>query len=348
MNHFRIIQPQIKEFGCGVTDHSSLLLEQLKRMDFTVMRHSVPNRASAREVPIVGGDTWILQLSIYGYSAKGIPLWLPPFLDSAKRSGVRLIVCFHEIWVLVAPRMSTAYWLASTQKRICQQIARLADHAFFNTDWAFKWGRREIGERATYYPTFSNVGEPADMTGWSERESVVVVFGSELTRRHIYRAATTLLAERLERGTLSAVVDIGASGPWLSRVAESFPGTRFKALGPLAVDEVSSTLLSSKWGLFNTPWGQGGKSSVFAAYASHGVAPVSIFDGPGRFPRPEIYPLPGVHFLPFSRLAEALPELDRASEAIAKRLLVQHAGSRELAEKIRDVAHPAVLQPVEA
>lgn len=339
MNQFRIIQPQIKEFGCGVTDHSSLLLEQLRKMDVSAERYSVPNRAATRDVPIVSGDTWILQLSIYGYSAKGIPLWLPPFLDSAKRSGVRLIVCFHEIWVLVAPRTSTAYWLASTQKRICHQIAKLADHAFFNSDWAFKWGRREIGERATYSPTFSNVGEPGVVLDWAKRDNVAVVFGSELTRQHIYRVASPMLAERLHNGTLSGVLDIGANGPWLNRVAEALSHPRFDVLGPLPVAEVSRRLLASKWGLFNTPWGQGGKSSVFAAYASHGAAPVSIFDGPGRFPRPEIYPLPGVHFLPFARFAGEFPELDKTSQAIAKRLREQHVGSRELAEKIVDVTH---------
>src|ERR1700682_4329701 len=134
MSKFRIIQPKVKEFGCGVTDHSSLLLEHLRAMELAAERYSVPDQASARHVPIISGDTWIVQLSIYGCSAKGIPFWLPRFLKAAKRSGVKLIVYFHEIWVLVAPRGSTAYWLFSTQKRICQQIAELADYAFFNTD----------------------------------------------------------------------------------------------------------------------------------------------------------------------------------------------------------------------
>ncbi|MFM0264419.1 hypothetical protein [Paraburkholderia sediminicola] len=337
MLSFRIVQPEIKVSGCGVTDHSNVLLQCLREKDLLVERYSVPDRHAAREVPVVPGDIWILQVSIYGFDRKGVPLWLPSLIKRAKRRGLRLIVYFHELWVLVAPRMSSAYWLAPLQKGICEQLVELADYAFFNTDFAHAWGVEKIGERAIYSPTFSNVGEPGQVKAWGERKDTAVIFGSERARRQVYEQVVPILAAQIAVNMIERVVDIGANGEWLGEVAKALGPDRFDVAGPLAASEVSAALNSAKWGFFNTPWGQASKSGVFAAYATHGVAPVSIFDDAGAYPVPTHYPLPDTHFVRRESFRRTAHEVDGLSEAISRRAFAEHVRSRQLIEKILEV-----------
>jgi hypothetical protein len=337
MTSFRIVQPEIKEHGCGVSDHSGVLVRLLRERHREAQRYAVPNRAAARNVPVVAGDVWILQLSIYGFSRKGVPLWLPAFVDAARARGVKVVVYFHELWVLVARGLSSAYWLAPMQRRICERVAELADYAFFNTDWAYTWGLERMGERAIYAPTFSNVGEPDAVNAWRDREDVAVVFGSARTREEIYREALPALTEQLGRGHIERVIDIGSGGAWLDNVAQSFMPWPFETTGPLPSEAISQRLMRAKWGLFNTPWGQASKSGVYAAYACHGVAPVSIFDGVGNYPVPTNYPLPEQHFLTRNAFREAGDSLDTTSAAIGARVFAEHARSAQLIEKIVEI-----------
>lgn len=337
MLNIRIVQPMVKESGCGVTDHSGVLLQSLRANDVSVERYSVPNRQSSRDVPIVPGDVWILQVSIYGFDRKGVPLWLPAFVRKAKRRGLRLIVYFHELWVLVAPRMSTAFWLAPLQRAICEQLVELADYAFFNTDFTHAWGVKMIGDRAIYSPTFSNVGEPGNVNAWHERGNTAVVFGSPKARREVYDAMTPILAEQLASGGIERVIDIGAQGEWLDNVAGALKPHAFEMAGPLAAEDVSTKLRQAKWGLFNTPWGQASKSGVFAAYATHGVAPVSIFDDAGAYPVPTRYPLADQHFVRRESFRAGPRGLDALSEAVGERVFAGHVRSSQLVGKILEL-----------
>jgi hypothetical protein len=337
MLSFRIVQPKVREKGCGVTDHSTVLLESLREKDMFVERYSVPNREACRNVPVVPGEIWILQVSIYGFDRKGVPLWLPAFIKKAKQQGLRLIVYFHELWVLVAPPLSTAYWLAPVQRRICEQLVELADYAFFNTDFTHAWGVGQIGERAIYSPTFSNVGEPGAVKAWGARKNIAVVFGSEVARRQIYEHMTPILAAQLASHCIERLVDIGAQGAWLDEVADVLKPYPFELAGPLAAAEVSNKLMDAKWGFFNAPWGQASKSGVFAAYATHGVAPVSIFDSVGAYPVPTNYPLPNQHFVRRESFRRAADEVDTLSEAIGRRVFDEHVRSHQLVEKILEI-----------
>lgn len=338
MTSFRIVQPEIRMHGCGVSDHSGVLVRLLRERRQQAERYGVPTRMAGRAVPVVAGDVWIVQLSIYGFSRKGVPLWLPEFVAAARSRGVKVIVYFHELWVLVARRLSTAYWLAPLQQRICERIAALADYAFFNTDWAYAWGVARLGERAIYAPTFSNIGEPAAVTPWRERENLAVVFGSPLARAEVYARALPALAAQLAHGRLARVVDVGLPGPGLDAVARSLKPHAFESTGPLPAANVSRLLMRAKWGFFNTPWGQASKSGVFAAYACHAVAPVSIFDAAGDYPDPTHYPLPVQHFIARDAFGRAGNALDTESEAIGQRVFVAHARSRKLVEKIVEIA----------
>ncbi|WP_165848144.1 hypothetical protein [Paraburkholderia lacunae] len=337
MLSFRIVQPKVKTTGCGVTDHSTVLLQCLREKDVLVERYSVPDRQAARKVPVVPGDIWILQVSIYGFDRKGVPLWLPAFIKRAKRRGLRLIVYFHELWVLVAPRMSSAFWLAPLQKGICEQLVELADYAFFNTDFTHTWGVEKIGSRAIYSPTFSNVGEPGQVKAWGERKNIAVVFGSEHARRQVYEYVTPILAAQLASNCIERVVDIGAKGAWLDEVAHALRPHQFEIAGTLSASEVSALLTDAKWGFFNTPWGQASKSGVFAAYATHGVAPVSIFDDVGAYPAPTHYPLPDTHFVRRESFWRPAEEVDTLSETISRRVFAEHVRSNQLVEKILEV-----------
>ncbi|WP_429326440.1 hypothetical protein [Paraburkholderia sp. GAS348] len=250
---------------------------------------------------------------------------------------MRLVIYFHELWVTTAPINSSAFWLAPLQKKICQESASLADYGFFNTEWAYRWGKTQLGERAIYSPVFSNVGEPEACPVWDSKSTSVVVFGSGRTRDAIYAAASDMLCMHLRTGTIGQVIDVGAPTDRTSTLASEYGVSAFRACGSLPAHDISLLLASTKFGLFNTPWGLASKSGVFAAYVAHGVAPVSIFDDPGKYSDPTGYPMPDIHFLPKLKFRSSEGELDRLGRTVAASASLDYEPSRRLSAKLIDL-----------
>jgi len=294
-----IVQPFDQAAGSGVCDHSRLLCEGLRERGIAAVVHSLrdaagrPNGAALPQAPQL-----LLQLSIYGYQRRGLPWALLPLLADARQRGTRVTVHFHETWVHRAPLLSSARWLAPWQRQLCRSLLLLADLAVFNTLPAWNWGRSLVGARAVLVPSFSNVGEPATVPAFEARPRRLVVFGGLAAKAAVYRRLGPALADLLRRGLLDEVLDIGPPG--------AAPRTTIAVSerGLLAPDEVSRLLLQSRFGAFNTPWGVATKSGVLAAYAAHGVVPVSTRDRPWVHPHPlGAYPARGVHFLAPADLA---------------------------------------------
>jgi hypothetical protein len=273
--------------------------------------------------------TALLQYVGYGYQKRGCPVWLVRALrawkfgkqkaesrndgsevrgqkpevrsqESAPISDLRyLVTMFHEISAS-GPVWSSAFWTAPVQKWIAKSLAQSSGHCFTNlklhanTLQKFTSGKESD---ITVLPVFSNVGEPERLPGWNARQPRMIVFGSAGWRRKVYLEFKNDLEEACRAMKLDEIVDIGAAVeiPELS--------VRLSKRGILPAAEASHEMLAARAGFFAYPANCLGKSGIFAAYAAHGLVPVT-------FEKNGIENLDGLSFGKHLVSANALQSLD--------------------------------------
>jgi hypothetical protein len=122
-------------------------------------------------------------------------------------------------------------------------------------------------------PVFSSVGELASPARLAARRRRLVVFGGPGGRARAYGEHAAALAAACAALEIEEIVDVGTalSGPSPDALA-GVPVTR---LGALAADAVSALLAGSLAGFVSHAPAFLGKSTIFAAYCSHGVLPVA-------------------------------------------------------------------------
>jgi hypothetical protein len=172
----------------------------------------------------------------------------------------------------------------------------------------------------------STVGEPARVGEYSERASRLVVFGSAAVRGRAWSDHREDLARVVESLGLAEVVDVGRE----AGAPEALAGRRVTRLGIAAPAEVSELLTSSRAGFVAYPPDYLAKSTVYAAYAAHGVLPVCAWRGwQARSPRSgEAWVVP-------HRIEAPAEVAKRAFERYSDRRVAKHveAWSRLLEER---------------
>ena len=215
----------------------------------------------------------LLHFSGYGYAPRGLCFWLLHELQTLRRCagpGLRVVLVFHELFASGRP-WQTAFWLGAAQARVARGLVRLADALWTNTEAHARWlgdvKRLPLGQ----LPVFSNVGEPALLPAWAQREPVLVVFGSHSTRMRALRALQRQPAVLLQLG-VQRVLEVGAGAP----CAVALPGCELHFAGHVEAPALSALLLRSRYGLIEYPAQHMAKSSVLAAYAAHGNLVINL------------------------------------------------------------------------
>jgi hypothetical protein len=225
-------------------------------------------------------STVLLQYVGYGYEKRGCPLWLVRALNAwrnARRAENRssglhhLVTMFHELYA-TGPIWRSSFWTSQMQKWITKYLARLSEHCVTNRAASATWLATVSDLPASAISAlsvFSNVGEPESLPDWNGRPPRMVVFGTAGQRRQVYQEHWTELEGACRAMNLEEIVDIGAPMeiPLLS--------IRVKQCGVLLAQEVSREMLSARAGFFWYPAVYLGKSGVFAAYAAHGLVPIT-------------------------------------------------------------------------
>ena len=290
------IVPQLPPAISGVGDYAHLLARQLRAAHgihtrFVVCGHGaaggarrgldgfpvreldageLPRTLAAEGMPA----TALLHYVGYGYEKRGCPAWLVNALSAWRgaSSERRLATMFHELYAF-GPPWSSAFWTSPIQKRIAARLARLSDACVTNMTRYANW----LGARAPHHaggiralPVFSNVGEPAQVPAFDERPARLAVFGTPGWRRRAYTEHRDCLERVCAQLGLTEVVDIGPDCGVLPELA-----VRRVQKGSLSADELSREFLSCRAGFFSYPVPFLGKSGVFAAYAAHGLVPIT-------------------------------------------------------------------------
>jgi hypothetical protein len=186
---------------------------------------------------------------------------------------VRLINIFHELYAQGKP-WNSSYWLGPLQRKITYELWQLADFGVTTNCQYFaklrSWRPDPVHDRLACVPVFSNVGEPSKVPSIESRTKKAAIFGSGLDG-FIYRERAEIFEQFVRALNITTIVDIGARN---RSIPSSIGGARVLEMGRLTASEISDELLQCRFGFGSYDVARLGKSTVFAAFAAHGVIPV--------------------------------------------------------------------------
>jgi len=258
----------------------------------------------------------ILHMSSYGYHKRGVPLWLASGWQRVFRlqHRPRLITMYHEL-AASGPVMSSAFWLGPVQKWLMRRVARASDGLRTNRERYADWLLKIPGidqENVVTMPVHSNFGEPEVLPLWHEREPAMVMFAWGISSGESLQEVVAKAAHYCRQFGLNKLHLIGGKGaPEMTH-----PGVEMRRYGFMESEDISKLLLSCRmaYTAYNPEYF--GKSTLMAAFASHGLVVICQ----GKTPRLSDGLQHGVHVLneaslctevnmsalPFDTLAAAL------------------------------------------
>ncbi len=224
-----------------------------------------------------GGNDMVVLLHYvnYGFATRGCPFWLVSGLGRWKRRNqrARLITMFHELYAF-GPPWRSSFWLSPVQRYLARRLWHMSDSAVTNVERY----RRQLcrwlpasEKKVSLMPVFSSVGETGGLTAWSARPARLVVYGRPGAANRAYGPLRDQLLLACERLQIEEIVDIGSRAtPPPARIGSIPVSPR----GHLPSSSIGAVLGTAKAGFIDYPSDLLGKSTVFAAYATHGLVPV--------------------------------------------------------------------------
>jgi len=271
------IVPAVPPAIGGVTGYAEALAGALAGRAGIESRFVSP-RAGGLDRELAGAGTLLLHYANYGYERRGCPAELVAGLEAWRAGGEsrRLVSVFHEVYAS-GPPWRSSFWLSPRQRRLASRLAALSD-ALLTTLGLYAGLLEQLapGVRVTVAPVFSTVGEPA-VDEMGPRPPVMAVFGGAGARVRAYGEALPELAAACRALGIEEILDLGPDAGAPALVA----GLPVRRTGTLPAAEVSRHLLAARAGFLAYPPGFLAKSTIFAAYCAHGLAPVCVWKGRG-------------------------------------------------------------------
>lgn len=242
--------------------------------------------------PAAAGGPVLLHYANYGYEPRGCPGWLVEGLRRWLAAGRerRLVTFFHEVHAS-GPPWTSAFWLRSRQRRLAAAVARASVSTLTSLELYAGLLRSWTERPPALLPVFSTVGEPESVAPWEARQPRLVVFGGRGAREAAYGPLASELELACRRLGIEEICDIG---PPISTVPSRVGPAAVSSLGLLPGAEVGALLRSARAGYLAYPAYFLPKSTIFAAYAAHGLLPVRGWPKARERPPGEL--LPNVHF----------------------------------------------------
>jgi hypothetical protein len=214
----------------------------------------------------------------YGYARRGCPFWLVDALEKWRHASDdrTLITMFHELYAS-GPFWRSSFWTSRCQKGLTKRLADVSDHCRTSikvyADILAELSPRHRNQ-IPFTPVFSNVGELSEFFPEMNRKPKLLVFGNANSRRAIYERRLEELTGACLRLNLSEIVDVGPR----TGMNPTFP-IPYHTMGILEIDALGKVFREVSTGIVNYPSAYLGKSTIFAAYAAHGVVPLLLNAG---------------------------------------------------------------------
>jgi len=214
----------------------------------------------------------ILHYSGYGYSSKGLCFDLISSLEKWKMKNKNniLITIFHEIYA-TGPIYKTSFWTSIPQKYLAKNLLELTDFAITTTKknqmLLSSFNKKKL---IKCLHVFSTIGEKTVQKKINKRKKMAVIFGGNYQKKVLYKNIyinSHQYADQLKKLGITKIVDVGPKLKNLKKIV-NIP---IKQLGIKSNNFISNLLCNSRAGLVYYPACDMGKSSIVAAYTSHGV-----------------------------------------------------------------------------
>lgn len=264
-----VIQIVVPTKPGGVYDFASRLVNAIGKDSAQLVPLSENN---VTEWVIGKNDYIFLQLSGYGFAKRGVPFWLLHEIERRRKDIKALGIFFHEIYAF-GPPWRSSFWLSPLQRYITRRLAETSDFWMTNREGSAQWLRQHVGNKPhAVLPVFSNIGE--SYTASSVRVPKIAVFGSAGLRGATYKMANNDLFVWSKEQSLE-IHDIGKPIQD-EKIKETLVANNVFQHGSLKSEIVCRLLEETQFGVIAYPSDYVAKSSVFAAYCTHGVCPILI------------------------------------------------------------------------
>lgn len=221
-------------------------------------------------------DTLFLHYVGYGYAKRGCPLWLVAAVTAWKqaKSSRKLVTMFHEVYASSNRPWSSQFWTSPIQQKIAKDLAEISDTLLTSiqiyADKITDLNPQGVG-KIHVLPMFSTIGDRPESLPLAARQPWLVTFGNTGFRKDIYTNSISQLTAICQQLEIEEIYDIGNNS---AEIIRPIPQVNVKAMGVLPASEISQIFSMARAGFLNYPIAYLGKSTIFAAYASHQILPV--------------------------------------------------------------------------
>jgi len=292
---------------CGVRDHAELLAGELDRQGLSCSLHWLERsdqslrgsraqvRAWVSEFTHVLAeqrpDFVILHYSVFAFSYRGLPLFVPGLSGALRRTGVPVLTIVHEAaypFSIGGPRGKL--WAAS-QRLVLIGVTRASAGLLVTADFRARWleSRRWLARRPiAMAPVFSNLPAPGEGTRAGTPGDLIGLFGYSYEGAAVALVLDALL-ELGRQGTAARLLLLGAPGPssaaagaWVTAaVARGLAGS-LTFTGTLPAQELVDAMAGCDLLIVANDGGPTSRKGTLAGSLGSG-SPVLAIDGPRRW-----------------------------------------------------------------
>ncbi|MCC5834123.1 MAG: hypothetical protein JJU20_05265 [Opitutales bacterium] len=287
------VQPSLETGRDGLADYVDRLSRELRAsghdcLSFVPRPDNVAEfKALLKEAPV---DWLSLQWVPFGFHPKGLPQWLPGWIEEVGEFPPRRHWMFHELWLGLSEEDRFRYrWWGFKQRRLTQRLLRSWQPRCVHTQAGFyqkvlNFYDIEARRLALFgnVPIIAGAVSPVDAyRPYPEDEWVRIVHFGRVHPELDLEALAEDLRARLQLLDKKGIVffsgrTLRKSG-WLDACNERFgPELIFRETGAMERDELSRLFRQAHWGLSSTPWQLTDKSGSVAALVEHGL-PVLVW-----------------------------------------------------------------------
>jgi glycosyltransferase involved in cell wall biosynthesis len=239
--------------------------------------------ALTQEIVSTFNPDWVsLQFVPYGYNTKGLPFWLPNFLNKliGKHSWH---IMFHELWIGRIQNMSLKNKVISyMQEVIVRQLMKKIKPQVIHTHLpVYMNNLKKITSNISPLPLFSNISPPINFSQSIADKRFRWAFFSQVdTSPEIINFINVFNVELLEKGISPELIIIGNNKNKMLGYVEEFKAkcplfAHIACTGFLSENEISIELKYCNLGITPVPLHGIGKSGSVAAFLAHGI-PVAV------------------------------------------------------------------------
>jgi len=292
---------------CGVRDHAEVLAGELERRDIEcslhwLRRHESSLRGSLAEVRpwasslgrVLGDerpDLVILHYSVFAFSYRGVPLFVPWVSRALRRAGLPVLTIVHEAvypWSIGGLRGKV--WAAS-QRLVLIGVLRASSALLVTAEFRARWleSRRWLVRRPlAVAPVFSNLPQPREDARATAPGDLIGLFGYSYEGAAVSLVLDALLElRRLEHP--ARLLLLGAPGPsspagreWLAAAEARGLAGALSFTGALPAQQLVDAMAGCDLLIVANDGGPTSRKGTLAGSLGSG-SPVVAIDGPRRW-----------------------------------------------------------------